>query len=143
MGDRKTLGVHIDEDSDLYDDFEEYRDRGGFASNSEALRQVLRNEFEEEDEVPTGLAAAVSKIAGEQLSRSMDLLAKYIIVTAVALIAFDAGAVGGVAWAGIAVVYGVLGALTTIAVATGAAEILNPEGVGSTDAAPSGDEVDA
>jgi len=143
MGDRKTLGVHIDDDSDLYADFEEYRDRGGFASNSEALRQVLRNEFEEDD-APVGFAAAVSKVAGEQLSRSMDLLAKYIIVTAVALMAFNAGVFGGPVWAGVAVVYGVLSGLTVIAVATGAAEVLNPSGVASSStAAESPDEVEA
>jgi len=142
MGDKATLAVQVDKESDLYDQFEEYKQRGGFTSTSETLRHLMREEFYD-DRAPAGLAAAVSKVAGDQLTRSMDLLAKYIMATAVALIAYQSGVLGGPVWGGIAVVYGVLSGLTVIAVATGAAEILNPSGVASSSAAESGDEVDA
>jgi hypothetical protein len=143
MGDKATLAVQVDKQSDLYDDFEEYKQRGGFTSTSETLRHLMREEFEEDDETPVGVAAAVSQIAGEQVTRSMDLLAKYLIVTAAALIAFNAGVFGGVVWAGVAAVYATLSLLTFIAVGAGVAEVVNPDGVASSSATGSGDEVDA
>ena len=141
MGDKATLAVQVDKESDLYDEFEAYKSAGGFTSTSETLRHLMREQIQ--DPEPVGLAAAVSKVAGQQLTRSMDLLAKYLIVTAVALIAFESGVFGAPVWAGVAVVYAVLSGLTVIAVATGAAEILNPDGVESASTADAPDEVEA
>lgn len=140
MGDKATFAVQVDKNSELYDDFEEYKQRRGFTSTSETLRHLMREEFDR----PTGPAALLSKIAGDQLARSIDKLGRYLIVTAVALIAFETGVFAAPVFAGIAVVFGVLSGLTVIAVGVGAAEIINPEGVksASTSGSETADEVE-
>jgi len=142
MGDRKTLGVHIDDDSDLYDNFETYKQRGGFTSNSEALRQVLRNQFEE-DSKPVGVAAVISQVAGEQLQEQLGLLGRYLTYLAIALFALQFGVPGAPLWYGMGAVFGFLTFTTFLGVATGVAEHLNPSGVTSSDTADAPDEVEA
>lgn len=143
MGDRKTLGVHIDDESDLYANFEEYKKRGGFTSNSEALRQVLRNQFEQ-DSKPVGAAAAISQLAGERLQEQVGLLGRYLTYLAIAMLALEFGIPGTPLWYGMGAIFGFLTFTTFLGVATGVAEHLNPSGVASSsDAADAPDEVDA
>ena len=59
MGDKATLAVQVDKESDLYDEFEAYKSAGGFTSTSETLRHLMREQIQ--DPEPVGLAAAVSK----------------------------------------------------------------------------------
>jgi len=92
MGDKTTFAVQVDKSSELYEDFEAYKDRRGFTSRSETLRHLMRQEFDDEDE-PVGVAAAVSKIAGEQLTEQLGVLSRYIIVMAVSLMAMRAAVV--------------------------------------------------
>ena len=142
MGDRKTLGVHIDDESDLYENFETYKERGGFTSNSEALRQVLRNQFEDDD-APVGFAAAISQLAGERLQEQVGLLGRYMTYLAIALLAIQVGIPGTPVWYGMGAIFGFLTFTTFLGVATGVAEHLNPDGVASSDTADAPDEVDA
>ncbi len=46
MGNRNTLSAQVREDSALYEGFQEYRDRHGFESKSEAVRSALRQGVE-------------------------------------------------------------------------------------------------
>jgi len=141
MGDRKTLGVHIDDESDLYENFETYKERGGFTSNSEALRQVLRNQFEDDD-APVGVAAALSQLAGERLQEQVGLLGRYMTYLAIALLALQVGIPGTPVWYGMGAVFGFLTFTTFLGVATGVAEHLNPDGVASS-SDTAADEVEA
>jgi len=141
MGDRKTLGVHIDDESDLYENFETYKERGGFTSNSEALRQVLRNQFEE-DSKPVGVAAALSQLAGDRLQEQVGLLGRYMTYLAIALLAIQVGIPGTPVWYGMGAVFGFLTFTTFLGVATGVAEHLNPDGVASS-SDTAADEVEA
>jgi len=142
MGDRKTLGVHIDDESDLYENFETYKERGGFTSNSEALRQVLRNQFEE-DSKPVGVAAALSQLAGDRLQEQVGLLGRYMTYLAIALLAIQVGIPGTPVWYGMGAVFGFLTFTTFLGVATGVAEHLNPDGVASSSSDTAADEVEA
>ena len=141
MGDRKTLGVHIDDESDLYENFETYKERGGFTSNSEALRQVLRNQFEDDD-APVGVAAALSQLAGDRLQEQVGLLGRYMTYLAIALLALQVGIPGTPVWYGMGAVFGFLTFTTFLGVATGVAEHLNPDGVASS-SDTAADEVEA
>jgi len=124
MGEKKTLGLQIDTESELYKDFEEYQQRRGFTSRSETLRHLMRQEFEDEDE-PVGVAAAVSKIAGEQLTEQLGVLSRYVIAMAVSLMAVDFGIPGGVFWFVPVVFFGFLVFTTTLGAAVGFAEVLD------------------
>jgi len=46
MGNRNTLSAQVREDSALYEGFQEYRDRHGFESKSEAVRSAIREGVE-------------------------------------------------------------------------------------------------
>jgi VIT1/CCC1 family predicted Fe2+/Mn2+ transporter len=46
MSDRVTLGVQFDPDSDLLEEFEEYKEEHEFASSAETLRHLMRKELE-------------------------------------------------------------------------------------------------
>lgn len=49
MSRSKSLAVRIDEDSDLYTKFEEYKKRQAYESTSEALRGILRQQFQTDE----------------------------------------------------------------------------------------------
>ena len=46
---RKTLGTKVEEDTELYEQFEDYRERNAI-TNSEALRLLMRSGLEAENE---------------------------------------------------------------------------------------------
>src|SRR6056297_364120 len=143
MGDKTTFAVQVDKSSELYEDFEAYKDRRGFTSRSETLRHLMRQEFDDEDE-PVGVAAAVSKIAGEQLTEQLGVLSRYIIVMAVSLMAIEVGVPGGPLWYVPVVLFGFLTFTTVLGVTVGFAEVLDVragQSAGATSDAP--DEVDA
>jgi hypothetical protein len=52
MSDRVTLGVQFDQDSDLLEEFEEYKEEHEFASSAETLRHLMRKELEGDE--PSG-----------------------------------------------------------------------------------------
>jgi hypothetical protein len=124
MGDKATFAVQVDKDSELYEDFEAYKARGGFTSTSETLRHLMREEFDDDDQ-PTGAAAALSKIAGEQLTEQLGMLGRYIIVVAVSLLALEFGVPGGPLWFIPVVFFGFLTFTTVLGVAVGFAEVLD------------------
>jgi len=142
MGDKATFAVQVDKESELYDDFETYKERGGFTSTSETLRHLMREEFDGDD-APTGVAAALSQLAGEQLQEQVGMLGRYLTYLAIALLALQVGVPGAPVWYGMGAVFGFLTFTTFLGVATGVAEHVNPSGVASSDAAESRDEVDA
>ena len=141
MGDKATFAVQVDKESELYDDFEAYKQRGGFTSTSETLRHLMRDKFDEDD-APVGVAAALSQLAGDRLQEQVGLLGRYLTYLAIALLALQVGVPGAPVWYGMGAIFGFLTFTTFLGVATGVAEHLNPAGVSSSsDTAP--DEVDA
>lgn len=143
MGEKATFAVQVDKDSELYEDFNEYQDRRGFTSRSETLRHLMRAEFNDDDE-PVGVAAAISKVAGDQLTEQLGILSRYVIAMAVSLMAIEFGIPGGVLWFVPVVFFGFLTFTTTLGVAVGFAEVLDVT-AGQTAGATSesSDEVDA
>jgi hypothetical protein len=124
MSDRVTLGVQFDPDSELLEDFEEYKEEHEFASSAETLRHMMRQELRDDD-APTGAAAALSKIAGEQLTEQLGVLSRYIIALAVSLMAIEFGVPGGVLWFIPVVFFGFLTFTTVLGVGVGFAEVLD------------------
>lgn len=45
MTDRVTLGVQFDPDSELLEDFEEYKEENGFTSRAETMRHLMREQL--------------------------------------------------------------------------------------------------
>ena len=143
MSDRVTLGVQFDPDSELLEDFEEYKEANGFTSSAETLRHLMRQELHGGDE-PTGPAAAVSKIAGEQLTEQLGMLSRYVIAVAVALMAIEFGIPGGALWFAPVVFFGFLTFTTLLGVGVGFAEVLDvTAGQSSSAATDAGEEVEA
>lgn len=144
MGNRNTLSAQVREESALYEGFQEYRDRHGFESKSEAVRSALRDGIEADvAEQHAGPWSALSKVAGDELPLQLRLLGYFMTFTAVALWAFQTGLLGGYAWAVGAAFFGFLTVTTFVGVLTGLAELLNPSGVSSSAPADDADEVDA
>jgi hypothetical protein len=143
MTDKVTLGVQFDPDAELLEEFEEYKERNGFTSRAETLRHMMREELHD-DAAPTGAAAALSKVAGEQLTQQLGMLSRYIIAVAVSLMAIEFGVPGGVLWFAPVVFFGFLTFTTLLGVGVGFAEVLD---VTAGQSAPSSndttDEVDA
>ena len=142
MGDKATYAVQVDKNSDLYEEFEEYKSRGGFTSTSEALRHVIREELDKSAE-SAGPWATLSKVAGDELSVQLRLLGWFMTFTAVALWAFETGLLGGYVWAAGAAVFGFLTFTTLIGTLVGLADVLNPSGVESPSSTADTDEVEA
>jgi len=145
MGEKATFAVQVDKDSELYEDFNEYQDRRGFTSRSETLRHLMRAEFNDDDG-PVGVAAAISKVAGDQLTEQLGILSRYVIAMAVSLMAIEFGIPGGVLWFVPVVFFGFLTFTTTLGVAVGFAEVLDVTAGQTTStgaASESSDEVDA
>jgi hypothetical protein len=145
MGEKATFAVQVDKDSELYEDFNEYQDRRGFTSRSETLRHLMRAEFDDDDE-PVGVAAALSKVAGEQLTEQLGILSRYVIAMAVALMAIEFGLPGGALWFVPVVFFGFLTFTTTLGVAVGFADVLDVTAGQTTSTgatSESSDEVDA
>ena len=46
MTDRVTLGVQFDPDSELLEEFEEYKENNGFTSRAETMRHLMREELQ-------------------------------------------------------------------------------------------------
>jgi hypothetical protein len=143
MTDKVTLGVQFDPDAELLEEFKEYKERNGFTSRAEALRHMMRQELHD-DAGPTGVAAALSKVAGEQLTQQLGMLSRYIISVAVSLMAIEFGIPGGPLWFAPVVFFGFLTFTTLLGVGVGFAEVLD---VTAGQSAPSSndttDEVDA
>jgi len=74
---------------------------------------------------PVGVAAAISKVAGEQLTEQLGILSRYVIAMAVALMAIEFGLPGGVLWFVPVVFFGFLTFTTTLGVAVGFADVLD------------------
>jgi hypothetical protein len=143
MGDKATLGVHIDKDSELYQDFEEYKQRGGFASTSEALRGLMREKFTEPDNKRSGPLAAVMSVAGEELGLQFRSLGWYLLFTGAFLFAFQTGLIGGVLWLLPAALFGFLSFVTAVfGIGAGLVDQLDPEPTPTTDNSSSADEVE-
>ena len=142
MGDKATYAVQVDKSSDLYEEFEEYKSRGGFTSTSEALRHVIREEIGDTGG-STGRWSKISKIAGEELRLQLQLLGWFVVFIAVSLAAYDFGVTGGVLWWIPAAFFGVFAVSTLVGVLTGVAEVLNPSGVKSPSSSGDPDEVEA
>ena len=146
MSDREMLSAQVSKDSALLEQFQEYKERNGYENRSEALRAALRQgiEADTEPDGPTGPAAAISKVAGEQLTQQLGMLSRYIIAVAVSLMAIEFGIPGGVLWFAPVVFFGFLTFTTLLGVGVGFAEVLDVT-VGQS--APSSndttDEVDA
>lgn len=145
MGDKATFAVQVDKDSELYEDFENYKQRGGFTSTSETLRHLMRAEFNDNDDAgPTGAAAALSKVAGEQLTQQLGMLGRYVIVVAVSLMAIEFGIPGGPLWYVPVVGFGFLTFTTLLGVGVGFAEVLGvTAGQSSSSSSDTADEVEA
>ena len=142
MGDKATFAVQVDKESELYDDFEEYKASGGFTSTSETLRHLMRDKFDEDEDAPVGVAAALSQLAGDRLQEQVGLLGRYMTYLAIALLALQVGIPGTPVWYGMGAVFGFLTFTTFLGVATGVAEHLNPDGVASS-SDTAADEVEA
>jgi hypothetical protein len=127
MSDREMLSAQVSKDSALLKQFKEYKERNGFENRSEALRAALRQgiEADTEPDPPTGPAAALSKIAGEQLTEQLGVLSRYIIALAVSLMAIEFGVPGGVLWFIPVVFFGFLVFTTVLGVGVGFAEVLD------------------
>lgn len=127
MGDREMLSAQVSKDSALLKQFKEYKERNGFENRSEALRAAVRQgiEADTERDRPTGAAAAVSKIAGEELTEQLGVLSRYVIALAVSLIAIEFGVPGGVLWYVPVVGFGFLTLTTLLGVLVGFAEVLD------------------
>jgi len=121
------LSAQVSKDSALLEQFKEYKERNGYENRSEALRAALRQgiEADTEPDPPTGPAAALSKIAGEQLTEQLGLLGRYIIVLAVSLMAFELRVPGGPVWLVPVVLFGFLTFTTLLGVGVGFAEVLD------------------
>lgn len=145
MGDKATFAVQVDKDSELYEDFEKYKQRGGFTSTSETLRHLMRAEFDDTDDAgPTGLGAALSKVAGEQLTQQLGMLSRYIIAVAVSLMAIEFGIPGGPLWFAPVVFFGFLTFTTLLGVGVGFAEVLDvTAGQSAGSSSDTADEVEA
>ena len=143
MSDRVTLGVQFDPDDDLLEEFEEFKENNGFTSRAETMRHLMREQLHDDDG-PVGVAAAISKVAGEQLTEQLGILSRYVIAMAVSLMAIEFGIPGGVLWFVPVVFFGFLTFTTTLGVAVGFAEVLDVT-AGQTAGATSesSDEVDA
>jgi hypothetical protein len=124
MTDKVTLGVQFEPDAELLEEFEEYKERNGFTSRAETLRHMMREELHD-DAGPTGAAAALSKIAGDQLTEQLGVLSRYVIALAVSLMAIEFGVPGGVLWFIPVVFFGFLTFTTVLGVGVGFAEVLD------------------
>jgi len=51
MTDRVTLGVQFDPDSELLEDFEEYKESNGFTSRAETMRHLMREQLHDDSGV--------------------------------------------------------------------------------------------
>jgi len=143
MGDKATLGVHIDKDSELYQDFEEYKKRGGFSSTSEALRGLMREKFRNPEAKQKGLLAAVMSVAGDELGLQFRSLGWYLAFTGAFLFAFQTGLIGGVLWLLPAGLFAFLSVVTGVfGIGAGLVDQLDPEPTPTTDNASSADEVE-
>lgn len=127
MTDKVTLGVQFNPDDDLLEEFEEYKEANGFTSRAETLRHMMREQLHD-DAGPTGAAAAVSKIAGEQLTEQLGVLSRYVIALAVSFMAVEFGVPGGVLWFIPVVFFGFLVFTTVLGVGVGFAEVLDVKG---------------
>lgn len=51
MTDRVTLGVQFDPESELLEDFEEYKESNGFTSRAETMRHLMREQLHDDSGV--------------------------------------------------------------------------------------------
>jgi hypothetical protein len=144
MSDKPTLAVRVDDDSEVYEEFEEYKRRGGHASTSEALRDIMRAQLiEEQRSEPKGLLAAVMSVAGDELGLQFRSLGWYMIFTAGMLWAFQSGLIGGAVWLGAAALFGFLSVVTLVfGIGAGLVDQLDPTPTTRGDSNTSGDEVE-
>lgn len=62
MTDRVTLGVQFDPDSELLEEFEEYKENNGFTSRAETMRHLMREELQSDgDRAGEDVSAAASR----------------------------------------------------------------------------------
>lgn len=62
MTDRVTLGVQFDPDSELLEQFEEYKENNGFTSRAETMRHLMREELQSDgDRAGEDVSAAASR----------------------------------------------------------------------------------
>jgi hypothetical protein len=58
MTDRVTLGVQFDPDSELLEEFEEYKENNGFTSRAETMRHLMREELQSDGDRYAELAGS-------------------------------------------------------------------------------------
>ena len=127
MGDKATFAVQVDKDSELYEDFEAYKSRGGFTSTSETLRHLMREEFEEnEEQEAAGPWSALSSVAGEEAQQQVTLLGRYLFYAGVAMLLVELGVLFAPLWIAMAAVFGFLAIATTAAIVVGVGQSLIP-----------------
>jgi len=143
MSDKPTLAVRVDSDSEVYQQFEEYKERGGHASTSEALRDIMRAQLiEDEQTQPKGLLAALMSVAGDELGLQFRSLGWYLVFTGAFLFAFQTGLIGGVLWLLPAALFGFLSFVTAVfGIGAGLVDQLDPDPT-QTGETPSSDEVE-
>ena len=89
---KNTLSAQVREDSALYDGFEEYRERHGFESKSEAVRSALRQGVEGDQADARAESASRSTLTAIGLLAAAELLsipttARYTLLAAVGVFA--------------------------------------------------------
>jgi hypothetical protein len=72
MTDRVTLGVQFDPDSELLEEFEEYKENNGFTSRAETMRHLMREELQSDGD---RAAELVGSLGWAALSFSLAALA--------------------------------------------------------------------
>ena len=97
MGEHKTLGVYVDPEGELYEEFEQHKESGDYRSNSEALRDIMRSELQGDPATDGGqvLDELEQLRTEQQRATTTEKIENALIGVGLLVVAALAGGIGG------------------------------------------------